>query len=260
MRTVNRFWVALALTAATGMPGVAFASPVSSWAGKVLRWNITSTSPALYTYVNSADSKVTAASAVAFSKWQNLTSTYIAFQAGTAGNAQITIDVVNLSNGFASGQASRTFDASGNITSCTVQLSTALVSAASNSAALEPTLTHEIGHCIGLGHSVSSSAVMSYRGGGSDPTDDDIFAVSMLYPNDDNLAYPLGCATVSQRNRPSGPGLPPGGGVEFFALAGLLFLFWRIQRRGEAPFPALTTATAASTQKMNRLLSNNLRA
>lgn len=223
--------VSLALNSWLG----AWASPVGDWAGKVVRWNITSASPALFTYVNSVDAKVTGAAATAFAKWQGIGSSYIAFQGGTPANAQITIEVSTLANGFASAQAIPTIDASGNITGCTVQVSSTYVSAAANSTALEPTLTHEVGHCLGLAHSVSYGAVMSYRSGGSDPTDDDVYAVTLLYPNDDQLNYPLGCATVATPRR--GSGGPSAGPLESLVILGTLALIWLRLRSRESLAP-----------------------
>ncbi|MBK9295097.1 MAG: matrixin family metalloprotease [Oligoflexia bacterium] len=63
------------------------------------------------------------------------------------------------------------------------------------------TLIHEAGHALGLGHSLETGAVMSYRRGSNiQLTVDDKYAITLLYPVDGNLAMPMGCASISNIN------------------------------------------------------------
>jgi len=64
---------------------------------------------------------------------------------------------------------------------------------------LSKTILHEIGHCIGLGHSLIPEAIMSYHldRNSFDLDLDDRAAVSRLYPLSGKAALPPGCATGS---------------------------------------------------------------
>src|SRR5262249_40991309 len=65
-------------------------------------------------------------------------------------------------------------------------------------------VTHEIGHCLGLAHSVSATSIMSYRDERTSTlSPDDQYAITLLYPKGSS-SYPVGCATIqNNRSRPS---------------------------------------------------------
>lgn len=70
-------------------------------------------------------------------------------------------------------------------------------------------LTHEIGHCLGFGHSADVNALMYYATGAARKNvlaKDDIDAVAYLYPKQD-IPGGLGCATVRSQSLPPSAGL-----------------------------------------------------
>ena len=111
--------------------------------------------------------------------------------------------------GFATGQY---VDSDNKINSCLLVLNVQ-ASAAANITTLDQTvvntvLTHEIGHCIGLGHSADENALMYYATGAGRKTvlaKDDMDGVTFMYPiNESNMSsiFP-GCAAIaSDRSLP----------------------------------------------------------
>lgn len=103
--------------------------------------------------------------------------------------------------GFATGQ---NIGPDGKIKSCLLVLNTQ-ASAAANITTMSPTLVnnilaHEIGHCVGLGHSADYEALMYYATGASRQTvlsQDDFDGVTYLYPKADMNGFFKGCAAVA---------------------------------------------------------------
>ena len=61
-------------------------------------------------------------------------------------------------------------------------------------------LTHEIGHCIGLGHSADTEALMYYSTNSGRQTvlaKDDIDGVAYLYPKEDLNGFFKGCSAIA---------------------------------------------------------------
>ena len=73
------------------------------------------------------------------------------------------------------------------------------------------TLAHEIGHLLGIGHSQDLNALMYYDISQKTTlslAQDDIDAVTYLYPRNESLTKPLGCATVNFDQGPNSGGGP----------------------------------------------------
>ncbi len=98
-------------------------------------------------------------------------------------------------------------------------------------------LTHEIGHCLGFGHSADTQALMYYQTGAgrkSYLTKDDIDAVTFLYPREEpGSGGFMGCNSVQSISGPGSGGGPgsPRGAVE---LLGLLVAIGTLVQLGKA--------------------------
>lgn len=205
------------------------ASAVPSAIGKVNRWTIISKSnPKLKYTMTSVTASMATLVREAFTAWQNVSTAYVEFQEETVNPSSANIEVRLLSgldNSYAAAQAYVNFSADGSLTSCEVQL----LDNSGNSDAMRGIIIHEIGHCLGLRHSVVPNAVMSYRNSSYSLTPDDEYVVSLLYPMS-NSDMPMGCASIENQSPPSS-----GSGdyrkVEFSLLALAVFLMWHSNKK-----------------------------
>jgi len=170
-------------------------SSIGSYYGNPIRWPISPAEPDLSYYIQSADPIVVQSIQDSALAWSNIETSYVNLtQTGVSTSANIVIVVDNdLGNPYAGGYASYSYSGNGEITSCTVHLLASQVSLGYD--LFQPLALHEMGHCLGLIHSVSAGAAMSYRGGGANPTDDDAFALTLLYPASGS-SLPPSCGTI----------------------------------------------------------------
>ena len=189
--------------------------------GTVLRWK----SPkAIYletVFEGDIDEEmVSAITWQAVDKWNSIPNVLVHI-ASVPENASASISIkFSATNGSESTAGYAIFDASDGAypTHCSIEIYTADYI----SVDLAKTVLHEIGHCIGLGHSLVPEAIMSYRlDKNAFALDlDDVAAVSRLYPIDKKEAQlPLGCAVGSG-------GAPEGRGHGTLLLWMILPLIW----------------------------------
>jgi Matrixin len=103
--------------------------------------------------------------------------------------------------GFATGQL---VGSDNKIKSCLMVLNIQ-TAATANISTMSPTvlnniLTHEIGHCIGLGHSAETEALMYYSTNAGRQTvlaKDDIDGIAYLYPKEDMNGFFKGCSAIA---------------------------------------------------------------
>ncbi len=176
----------------------ALASPIHTWGSNTIRQPISETSPNVNWAIDTSDASLEALAQAAVQKWQDVDSAYITFtqvEPNTTEAIRFTI-LDSLSNAYAGGQALATWNADGEITECTIELlAAALTSGDTDYQTM--IFAHEFGHCLGLSHSVSRNAVMSYRDPAANLTADDRYALTLLYPSD-GVSLPLGCASISK--------------------------------------------------------------
>ncbi len=206
------------------------ASAIPTVGNKIRVWDITSKSPEVRFYIDSGYDTVQALAESSFSEWQGVPDAYIRFKKldsishdpNATNYADIWIHVVGeLSNSFAGAQARVSVDSStGYIQQCTVE-----IPSRSANSLIKGIILHEIGHCLGLVHSVVNKAVMSYRGG-SILTTDDKFVLAQLYP-EDSARYPLGCATVRSVDGSSGGS---GGSDRLFTFVAVFLMMWGMRK------------------------------
>lgn len=174
----------------------AYPTPVD-FDGRILRWNIDETNPQVNYYVQgSTENSLFFRGLVelAASLWNDVPSSYVSLQETIVeGQEQIKVHFESHleSAPFSSGYA--TFDAKDEDgpKHCTIRISTSVQSTIS----LLKTILHELGHCLGLGHSLIPEAIMSYDfSKNAFATDlDDMAALTRLYPVGGHPKLPRGC-------------------------------------------------------------------
>jgi len=179
-------------------PFTTWASPIQTWRENLIRQPVTSDSPNVNWSIDTNNPSIEATAQAAFQQWQDVDSAYITFtQVAPGANDAIEIVILSsLSNSFAGGQAITYWGPEGEITRCTIEILDTTLSTGGTSYA-QTVLTHEVGHCLGLAHSIANHAVMSYRDPASTLTADDRFALTVLYP-EDGTSLPMGCASIKQ--------------------------------------------------------------
>lgn len=190
----------------TGRVLLAYPTPVD-FSGQISRWNINLTEPTV-SYAVRAQSSYDEAffgnlTDDAAKIWNEVPSSYLKLVPSTANEpAQITVEFVeNISNSsFSAGFATfDKFDDDHNPVHCKISVLSDL-----HILTLQKTILHELGHCLGLGHTLVPEAIMSYSlDKNSYALDtDDRAALSRIYPADGSTPQlPPGCSTPSWLGR-----------------------------------------------------------
>ncbi len=205
---MDRRHLALLISLA-GFSGTAAAYPVPiDFSGALLRWNILGPEdPVYFEIINDSTISTELANQLVSSStaiWSDVEGSILrlANAADTAGSSpRITINFNSSFDGgsFAAAYAAMDeYDLDGNPAHCSVHVA---IRGGEQTSDLEKTILHELGHCLGLGHSLFPKAIMSYRlEENSFALDvDDMAAIRRHYPVDGtHAALPPGC-TVGQK-------------------------------------------------------------
>jgi predicted Zn-dependent protease len=188
------------------------ASPITTVENQVVRWPVTANSPSVTYYIDSTvDTTLAGWTRSAASTWSGVSTSYLRLvETGSSSVANIIVYADQANTGTQDTMfANVNRDGStGDIVSCLVHMaSNADVNSDQYSGYtqyLKSSIIHELGHCVGLQHSIMSNSIMSYRNGSPlSPGGDDVYAITLLYPADGNQQYPMGCATTQNVDRKS---------------------------------------------------------
>ncbi|MGE0171233.1 MAG: matrixin family metalloprotease [Oligoflexales bacterium] len=181
--------------------GAAWAYPTPvDFEGDLQRWDIALDDPVIYYFVKDEDGDGQDSYGFyveqAAEKWTEVDSSYIVLErVAEEEDAQIVVNLkANIEeSAFSSGFAAYTKE-DDRLVRCEIEIMK------SNSIGVEDfskTALHELGHCVGLGHSLIPEAIMSYQVESNkfELDLDDIAGVSRLYPSDGSTPkIPKGCA------------------------------------------------------------------
>ena len=181
--------------------GYSYPTPID-FSGELLQWsNVGDEHPILFEVIaddisiqTSAQGFVVSAAAL----WSNVPRSSLRMRAfdPAVEVAQISIEIVDQLNDAPEAAGYSFFDQMDGAKPkhCTIKVRSELLD---YSYSFSKTILHELGHCIGLGHSLVPEAIMSYeleKNGFSLDTDD-VAAVARLYPDSSRSAkLPQGCA------------------------------------------------------------------
>ena len=196
----------------------AYPAPVD-FSGQLLRWQIDQYSPAI-TFAIEADNPddlllYEGTISYAAALWSNVPGSYFKYRAATEGETpQVTIQLKNTLSGVRNTAGFTSFDQmeNGAPKHCSI---TVQVGPDFSEYDLAKVFLHELGHGLGLGHSLVPEAIMSYS---LDKNRfaldiDDNAAVAHSYPADGSRpSLPLGCAVLSGHEK------RPRGGLLFWIL------------------------------------------
>jgi hypothetical protein len=177
--------------------------------GTLLRWDISRNDPPILYEINAtneSDAIVYQQAVVqAAEMWNDVSSSYFFYaQAAEGESAQVTINLESALTDapFSAGYAM--FDemtTDGKPIHCNISIG---LNVHNTSLELAKTVMHELGHCLGLGHSLIPEAIMGYQleKNNFELDIDDQAAISRLYPADgSDPALPPGCSIGFGRDK-----------------------------------------------------------
>ena len=184
--------------------GIANAAPMSSsGTGSIRRWAKSLSDPTILYYLDSNNLTATQldSARIGLAKWSEVPTSYISLvETLDPDEAEYTITVSTFKD---TAEFLNTENANGERTSATLKIGLSEVSISGDY--FINFITHETGHILGLRHTTTDGAIMSYRRGNRTVLNvDDEFAITRIYPADGEHTYNTGCASV-QVFPPSGP-------------------------------------------------------
>ncbi|MCX6118894.1 MAG: matrixin family metalloprotease [Proteobacteria bacterium] len=177
----------------------AYPTPVD-FGGKLLRWNINEENPTLSIAIKADNlsrlTNLTSMTLEAANTWSQVPKSYVRLRiAGSNEDADITINFTESIAGGETAAGYAEFDQmdENDPVHCSIHIAD---SYALDWEGLAKTTLHELGHCLGLGHSLVGESIMSYK---LDENSfalavDDEAAIARLYPvGSSHSKLPLGC-------------------------------------------------------------------
>jgi hypothetical protein len=212
----------------------AYPTPVD-FEGDIQRWDISLSDPVVYYYVSEPEAAADDQDTYDFyidqaaEKWTNVESSYMVLER-VAEESEANI-IINLKeeidqSAFSSGFATYTKEGK-KLVLCEIDV---MKGTSIGIEDFSKTILHEMGHCLGLGHSLIPEAIMSYQleSNRFNLDLDDQAGVSRLYPADGSTPkIPKGCS-VDRRGRES----------PLTILLFMLPLFFVAKKREDGTFPS----------------------
>jgi len=197
-------------------------APINARSGGPDRFDKSATHPIIKYFLDQDVDEIKDELRTAFKKWEDVPTSYLRFEeVDSEAESEIWVTFGSTRN---TEEFRIDYSEAGFMIKNHWLLNSAIMSQQGN--ARLATLIHEAGHAVGLRHSINNNTLMSYRRGSNVTlTVDDYQALTMIYPNDDNLKYPIGCFSVKSTNNDDF-------GAWGFAVVLLFTLIWLVMQIG----------------------------